>query len=356
MSPYRWLAAFPLAAAISSPALAGPLTFAEALERAQVSAPGLQAASLTADAARASARSAGGLPDPKLGLSLENFPISGPHSGRFGADEMTMGRIGLQQDVPNAERRRAARAEAGAAVAQAEALQTAEARKVKLGAALAWIDLAYAERRLAAVDQVLQTLAPIWEAQPAAVASGRARPAQTITAVEKRAALEDQRSELAAAAARARAELTRWTGEPGPSTAGSAPSFEIDPVALRTGLDDVPALRVGRAAVSRADAGVAAARAAKRPDLGFEVLAQEMPLQRTRLLLVGAPDEDGHAIVREEIASSGAMRPTLNLGENGMPDLGQLRGIGGARRASAEGCFEDGASYTFNEIGQRHGC
>jgi len=40
-----------------------------------------------------------------------------------------MGRIGLQQDVPNAERRRAARAEAGAAVAQAEALQTAEARE-----------------------------------------------------------------------------------------------------------------------------------------------------------------------------------------------------------------------------------
>lgn len=271
MSPYRWLAAFSLAAALSRPALAGPLTFAEALDRAQSSAPGLQAASFSADAARASARSAGALPDPKLGLNLENYPVSGPNAGRFGADEMTMGRIGLQQDIPNAERRRAARAEAGAAITQAEALQTAEARKVKLGAALAWIDLAYAERRLAALDQVLQTLAPIWEAQPAAVASGRARPGQTITAVEKRAALEDQRSELAAAAARARAELTRWTGEAGPSTAGPPPNFEVDPSALRAGLDEVPALLVGRAAVNRADAGVAAARAAKRPDLGFEV-------------------------------------------------------------------------------------
>jgi outer membrane protein TolC len=271
MSPYRWLAAFPLAAALASPAVAGPLTFAEALDRAQTAAPSLQAASLNADAARVLARSAGALPDPKLGLSLENYPVSGPNAGRLGADEMTMARVGLQQDIPNAARRRAARAEAGAAISEAEALRLAEARKVKLGAALAWIDLAYAERRVAALDQVLKTLAPIWEAQPSAVASGRARPAQAFAPVAMRAALEDRRSELTAAVARARADLTRWTGEPGPSTAGSAPSFEIDPTALRADLEDVPALVASRAAIARADAAVGAARAAKRPDLGFEV-------------------------------------------------------------------------------------
>lgn len=271
MPPIQWLPTFAVAAALASPALAGPLTFAEALDRAQSGAPSLQAASLSADAARASARSAGALPDPKLGLSLENFPVSGPNAGRFGGDEMTMGRIGLQQDVPNAERRRAARAEADAAITQAEAARAAEVRRVKLGAALAWIDLAYAERRLTALDRVLKTLAPVWDAQPSAVASGRARPAQTVTAVTMRATLEDQRSELAAATARARAELTRWTGEAGPSTSGALPNFEIDPVTLRAGLDTVPALLVGRAAVDRADAGVSAARAANRPDLGFEV-------------------------------------------------------------------------------------
>jgi len=271
MSPFRWLVVFSLAATLASPATAGPLTFAEALDRAQTAAPSLQAASLNADAARASARSAGALPDPKLGLSLENYPISGPNAGRLGADDMTMARIGVQQDVPNAARRRAARLEAGAAISEAEAMRLAEARRVRLSAALAWIDLAYAERRLAALDHVLKILAPIWDAQPSAVAAGRARPAQALTPVAMRAALEDQRSELGAAVARARAELTRWTGEPGPSTAGATPSFEIDAAALRAGLENVPALVASRAAIARADAAVGAARAAKRPDLGFEI-------------------------------------------------------------------------------------
>ena len=271
MSPNRWLAAFPLAAALASPAAAGPLTFAEALERARAAAPSLQAASLTADAARASARSAGTLPDPRLGLVLDNFPVTGPNAGRLGADEMTMVRLGLQQDVQNVERRRAARVEAGASVFEAEAMRLAEARRVKLGAALAWIDLAYAERRLAALEHVLKMLAPIWDAQPSAVASGRARPAQALAPVAARAALEDQRSELQAAAARARAELTRWADEPGPSTAGVAPRFDFDDMALRAGLEDVPTLVASRAALARADAAVGSARAAKRPDLGFEV-------------------------------------------------------------------------------------
>ncbi|WP_293899452.1 TolC family protein [Phenylobacterium sp.] len=271
MSPYRWLAALPLAATLAGSAMAGPLTFAEALDRAQTAVPSLQAASLIADAARASARSAGALPDPKLGLSLENLPVTGPNAGRLGADEMTMARVGLQQDVPNAARRRAAHVEASAAISEAEAMRLAEARRVKLGAALAWIDLAYAERRLAALDHVLRSLAPVWDAQPSAVASGRARPAQALTPVAMRAALEDRRSEQTAAVARARAQLTRWTGEPGPSTAGAAPDFEIDPVALQDGLEDVPALVASRAAIARADAAVGAARAAKRPDLGFEV-------------------------------------------------------------------------------------
>lgn len=271
MSPYRWLAALPLAAALASPAMAGPLTFAEALDRARTAAPSLQAASLTAEAVRTLARSAGALPDPKLGLSLENAPVTGPNAGRLGADEMTMARVVLQQDVPNPARRRAARVEAGAMISEAEAMRMAEARRVKLGAALAWIDLAYAERQLGAVEQVLKMLAPLWDAQPSAVASGRARPAQALTPVAMRAALEDQRSELGAAVARARAELTRWTGEPGPSTAGAAPSFEVDDATLRAGLEDVPALVASRASVTRADAAVGAARATKRPDLGFEV-------------------------------------------------------------------------------------
>ena len=273
MSPLRYLP-LALAAALAGPAQAGPITFAAALDRAVEGAPSLQAATLQADAARASAKAAGALPDPKLGLSLENAPISGPNAGRLDRDEMTMAKVGLMQEVPNGGRRRAAVAGAQAVITQADALRAAEMRKAKVATALAWIDLAYAERRLAAVDTVLANLRPLWDAQPSAVASGRSRPAQALAPVEMQARLDDQRSELAARLLRARADLTRWTGEPAPSAAGMPPHFEIDPAALRVGLENNPTLAAYRAAAARADTEVDAARAARRPDWGWEVAYQ----------------------------------------------------------------------------------
>lgn len=261
-------------AALAGGAHAGPVTFQAALDRALASAPGLEAASLQAQAARAAAGAAGALPDPKLNFAVEGFPVSGPNAGRPSRDDFSDLRLGVLQDVPNAGRRRAAVAGARAEISQADAARAAEVRKVKVGAALAWIDLAYAERRVAAVDQVLASLKPLWDAQPSAVASGRSRPGQALTPVQMRAALEDQRSELVAALARARAELTRWTGEPAPAAVGDPPHSSIDDAALRTALEEHPTILASRSAVQRAEAEVDAARAAKRPDWSWEVAYQ----------------------------------------------------------------------------------
>ncbi|MBX9706331.1 MAG: TolC family protein, partial [Caulobacteraceae bacterium] len=97
----------------SGPALADPLTFDQALTRAE-SAPDLRASDLEVAAARSGADAAGRLPDPELTFGVDNFPVSGPMAGRFGDDEMTMARIGLMQSVPSGERRRAERAVADA--------------------------------------------------------------------------------------------------------------------------------------------------------------------------------------------------------------------------------------------------
>jgi outer membrane protein TolC len=176
--------------------------------------------------------------------------------------------------VPNKARRQAAVAGATAAISQAEAARLVELRKVKVATALAWIDVEYAERRLAAVDQVLGNLRPLWEAQPSAVAAGRQRPGQALSPVQMRATLEDQRSEQVANLARARAELTRWTGETAPSVVGAPADFNIDPTELRAALETNPTLLTYRSAASRADAEVNAAKAAERPDWGWEVAYQ----------------------------------------------------------------------------------
>jgi cobalt-zinc-cadmium efflux system outer membrane protein len=274
MSPSRWLPTLVVAAALASPAHAGPLTFAQALDRAAASAPSLQAAALQAEAARASARAAGALPDPKLNVGVEGFPISGPFAGRPSRDDFSDVKVGIMQDVPNKGRRQAAVAGATAAISQAEAARLVELRKVRVATALAWIDVAYAERRLAAVDQVLTSLRPLWEAQPSAVAAGRQRPGQALSPIQMRATLEDQRSEQVANLARSKAELTRWTGETAPSIVGASPDYNIDPSALRAALETTPTLLAYRSAASRADAEVNAARAAERPDWGWEVAYQ----------------------------------------------------------------------------------
>jgi len=274
MSPIRWLPTLVVAAALASPADAGPLTFAQALDRAAAGAPSLQAATLQTDAARASARAAGALPDPKLTAGVEGFPISGPFAGRPSRDDFSDVKVGIIQDVPNKGRRQAAVAGATAAISQAESARLVELRKVRVATALAWIDVVYAERRLAAVDQVLASLRPLWEAQPSAVAAGRQRPGQALSPIQMRAALEDQRSEQVANLARARAELTRWTGETAPTVVGAPPEYQIDPTALRAALETNPTLLAYRSAASRADAEVSAAKAAEHPDWGWEVAYQ----------------------------------------------------------------------------------
>lgn len=274
MFPIRWLPPLAVAACLAGSAQAGPLSYDQALARALSSAPSLEAANLQAQAARAAAPAAGALPDPKLNFAVEGFPVSGPNAGRPNRDDFSDLRIGVMQDVPNAGRRRAAVAGARAEISQADAGRAAELRKVRLGAALAWIDLAYAERRLAAVDEVLKALKPLWEAQPSGVAAGRIRPGQALAPVQMRASLEDKRSELAAAASRARAELTRWTGEPRPTAVGDAPHYAIDETALHATLEDHPSMLVSRSAVQRAEAEVDAARAAKHPDWSWEVAYQ----------------------------------------------------------------------------------
>lgn len=250
---------------------AGPLTYAAALDLAERSAPSVQASQLKVDAARAASRAAGQLPDPKLSVGIQDFPVSGPNAGSFTRDDFTMAKVGVMQDVPNAARRRAEVAGATAEIGVVQA-ETAETRRnVRVATALAWIDLAYAERRLATLDQLVGGLKDLWAGQPASVASGASRPASGLEPSRLQAIFADRRSELVAAVAKARAELTRWTGDPQPTAAGDPPHFDVDPVALHATVETHPSLLTAQAAERKAEADVAAARAAKRPDWSWEV-------------------------------------------------------------------------------------
>ena len=259
---------------LAASAHAAPLTYDAALKLANQTAPSLQAKTAELRAAQSSAIAAGRLPDPKLEFGVEGFPVTGPLAGRPDRDDFSDARVGLMQDVTSSAKRRAARERAAADIGVAEVGQVGEARGVRLNTALAWIDLYYAERRLAALDEIDRALTPLRTTAPSQLASGAVRPAQALEPEQLTAALGDRRADLVAAVAKARAELVRWTDDAPAEVAGEPPDFTIDPVALRAGLERLPSIAAYDAMGRQADADVDAARADKRSDWTFELAYQ----------------------------------------------------------------------------------
>lgn len=268
------VAALLASATITSPAKAGPLTFRDAIERAQANAPSLQATTFGADATRAARKAAGALPDPKLSFGIDSFPISGPLAFEPSRDNFTWVRVGVSQDVPNPAKRKAQRTRADADIAVAEADIVLEARTVEVETAIAWITLAYAQKRLVAVEAVRSKLDRLVRTTPAAVAAGNVRPGQTLAGRQSIAELDDRRDELVAALGRARANLTRWTGETAPTIAGPIPDFSVDGSSLRASLDSNPALAPVEARIGQATADIRLADADRKSDFGVEASYQ----------------------------------------------------------------------------------
>ena len=258
-----------LVAALSVAAHAEPLTFAAALDRAAASAPSIRARALQTGAARSLARAAGKLPDPQLMVDFQDFPVTGPVAGDPGREDFSEVRVGVTRDIPALAKRRAARERAQAEVGTAQAGGAVEARTVRVAAALAWIDVYVAERKLATLAEVERGISLIATTAAARVATGAIRPGQATEPARLRADLADRRAELGAEAARARAQLARWTGESATTIAGAPPLMSVDPVRLRAGLDAIPVLAAYQARSAAADADVGLALADRHSDLGW---------------------------------------------------------------------------------------
>lgn len=271
----RLLIPIALATALSAgTSLAEPMTFDQALKRAQDTAPNLVARSSEVAAAQVAARAAGRLPDPKLRAGFENYPISGPMAGSLSTDSMTMQSLGIMQDVPNSAKRRASKQQAGAEILSAQARFSVDARDVQVNAALAWVDLYYARRKLQALDEIERAIELLKLTAASQVEGGKLRPAQSLEAAQMQADIADMRAELLAEVTKAQAQLVRWTGDPNADVSGDPPDYKIDPVALRAGLDTNPDLGAARAMSALSDAGLAAARAEKHSDWGWDITYQ----------------------------------------------------------------------------------
>lgn len=261
--------------AFAAPARA-TLSFDEALAAAEARAPELTARRRAIDAAEDSRRAADSLPDPKLVLGLDNVPVDGPDRWSLDRDFMTMRRIGVMQDVPNAAKRRA-RADLAAATAEREkATFTVDRLTLRRDAALAWLGRYYLERKLALFEELDRENRTLIATAQARLAGGQGMAADLTMARLDVAVFADRRDDLTRELTRTKATLARFVGDAADEAlAGNPPRFGIDAAQLRSQLHLHPELAVFDPMAAQATAETQEAQAAKRPDWGVELAYQK---------------------------------------------------------------------------------
>lgn len=258
-----------------APVYAGTLGFEDALRLAERRAPALTAAQADEAAARAAQRAAGALPDPKLIVGLENYPVSGSDAWALERDSMTMQKLGFVQEIPNGAKRAAERAAGDADIALAGAQREERRSALRIATAVSWIEAWHLRRQHALLEELETQNTTLAATVQASVAAGRGQAAEIYLPVRETVALADRRDELAREEARALANLTRYVGRVSlADLAGEPPAFRVDPAALRRHVEHHPELRRFVAELDRAGAALRAAVAERRPDWGVELAFQ----------------------------------------------------------------------------------
>ncbi|WP_431037817.1 TolC family protein [Pseudomonas yamanorum] len=254
------------------PTLASALTLDEALRLAQNNAPSLTAESSKLQAARQAAIPAGELPDPKLVVGLQNFPIGGPNRGTLYGDDMTEQMIGIQQQVPSRDKRKARVELASATVDTAAAEGQIERLNVRQATAQAWIRAYAVERKEALFKDFYQQNRLLKDTVRAQLAGGRGQPSDAVIPKQEAADLAEREDELTQQRAQARAALKRWIG-PAASEApsGQLPNWKIDTTGFTHNLHQHPVLQAFAPRTREAEARLNEAKAQKTSDWSWEV-------------------------------------------------------------------------------------
>lgn len=261
-----------LVAVLTLPSLAAPLTLEQALWLAEDNAPSLTAQTAKLQAATSAAIPAGELPDPKLLLGVQNYPIGGPERWSVDQDFMTMRMIGVMQEVPDRDKRRARIEVAEAAIDRVAAERQVARLNVRQATALAWIGSYSVERKQALFKELFAENRLLADNVRAQITGGRAQAADAVTAKQEAALLEEQQDELIRLRSQARAALKRWIGSTANEPlAGSWPQWSINPADYNQQLPHHPALAAFAPMTREAEAKVREAQAEKDSDWSWEL-------------------------------------------------------------------------------------
>ena len=255
---------------------AADLSFEQALQRAVEQTPQLRQRQADLAGASSAMVAADALPDPKVFAGIDNLPVQGADRFTLTRDFMTMQKIGVIQEIPNAARRRARAESSQARVAQAGAALRATQVSISSEVAGAWLNRYYLGQQGALLDE-LEKENRLWDSiVKAQLGSGRITAADALMPQQEALALAGRRDELEREIRRANALLARWTGETDAdfTPSGTPPPFAVDADYLRQHVHHHPALGVYAPLTGIARAELHEAEAALKPDWGVEVAWQ----------------------------------------------------------------------------------
>lgn len=264
-------AALPVLLAIAPASHAQSVGYEETLRAAVSEQPEVQARDLQVDARRIAADAADELPDPTLRAGIQNFPVTGPNAFEPFGVMMNMAQVGVEQEIPNLAKRHARAGIAGADIDLATA-QLAHARHMaRLGAGKAWVSLAYRQQALVVADEALAQIGKLVPLGRSAVASGSARPGESLEIRRAVLEVEDMRTRIEADREAAQSMLARFIAVQDATATGTLPEADVDVERLRATLEHNPEIILAVAQVRQAEARADLARSEKRPDFGVNV-------------------------------------------------------------------------------------
>lgn len=276
MTPPRFLSGRSLTAGLAIllttlSAQAASLSLDGALQLAERNAPSLQARQEQVSAARHSVVPAGGLPDPRLNLGLQNLPVEGNDRWSTNRDFMTMQVVGLSQEVPNRDKRKARVETARATVERADAEAVFERLKVRAATAQAWVAAYTVQRKLQRFDELYKENRLLASAVRARLAGGGGSSADALAPSQEVAQLDEQKDLLMSQATQARAALKRWVGQDVDAQAPAFPQWPVNAPEYLHALHAHPELAAYGAKTREAEAQVHQAVAEKKSDWGWQL-------------------------------------------------------------------------------------
>ncbi|MBT8111827.1 MAG: TolC family protein [Gammaproteobacteria bacterium] len=264
------------------------LTLAEAEDLALAAEPGQQAMRAKAAALEARAVTAGQLPDPKLRIGLNNFPIE---SGGFRTEGMTHAAIGLQQAFPAGKTRSIGMRQFGQLAAEMNQNAEARGRNVLTATRSAWLELYYWARARDLVSESRPIFDDLATVTRSLYSVGRKSQQDVLRAELELSRLQDRLIDIERQRSGAQAALGEWIGrDAARHVALKLPGWDqLPPLdALEDMLLQHPVLKAADAQIKARSEGVDLANERSRPgwalDLGYSY--------REGLLPTGEPRSD----------------------------------------------------------------